>query len=370
MSTLAATNLKHASSASNNIVLDSSGNATFAGTAVPASSFLRNRIINGDMRIDQRNAGASVTYTNSVGYGLDRWRNVALGTSLGFSVARSTTVPTGAGFTNSLLATVTTAKNPASTDQARVNQYIEGFNISDLDWGTANAKTVTLSFWVRSSVTGTYCVALSNADSATRSYVATYSISSANTWEQKSITILGDTSGTWTTSNSVGIGVSFALGSGTSFNAASASTWYGAEYQQTSAQTLWINNSSATFYLTGVQLEVGTAATPFERRQYGQELMLCQRYYEANVNTNAGLGTATGFSGSVTSGSNYYVSTSYLVQKRAAPTITLYNANLASFPSAAVAAATGTTSFLMQGTANGTNTGGFYFYDFAASAEL
>ena len=318
MSTVSVTNLKHASSASNNIVLDSSGNATFAGTAVPASSFLRNRIINGDMRIDQRNAGAAVTYTNSVGYGIDRWRNVALGTSLGFSIARSTTVPTGSGFTNSLLATVTTAKNPASTDQARVNQYIEGFNISDLDWGTANAKTVTLSFWVRSSVTGTYCVALSNADSATRSYVATYSISAANTWEQKSITILGDTSGTWTTSNSVGIGVSFALGSGTSFNAASASTWYGAEYQQTSAQTLWINNASATFYLTGVQLEVGSAATPFERRQYGQELALCQRYYQRDVLVTVGGGATP-----ASTNRQFFNSVQWPVQMRAAPTMAL-----------------------------------------------
>jgi len=312
MSTLAATNLKHASSASNNIVLDSSGNATFAGTPVPNSSFLRNRIINGDMRIDQRNAGASVTLTNSVGYVVDRFRSVALGTSLGFSTARSTTAPTG--FVNSLLATVTTAKNPSSTDQARVNQYIEGFNVSDFGWGTVSAVSITLSFWVRSSVIGTYCVAFLNADSATRSYVGTYTINSSNTWEYKTITAPGDTSGTWTTGNSVGLGVSFSLGCGTSFNAAASGTWYGAEYQQTAAQTLWINNAGATFYITGVQLEVGTAATPFERRQYGQELALCQRYFYRLDNRITG--------SDVSSGAISRLLFPYPVTMRVSPTLT------------------------------------------------
>ena len=278
--TLKCDTIQNASSSTANLTLDASGNATVGNTLVMGSSFKRNKIINGDMRVDQRNAGASVTYTNSVGYGIDRWRNVAIGTSLGFSVARSATAPAGSGFTNSLLATVTTAKNPSSTDQARINQYIEGFNVSDLDWGTANAKAVTLSFWVRASVTGTYCVSITNADSATRSYVATYSINASNTWEQKSITIPGDTSGTWTTANSVGMGVSFALGSGSGFNAPAASTWYGAEYQQTSAQTLWINNAGATFYITGVQLEVGSIATPYERQIYSNQLNECMRYYQ------------------------------------------------------------------------------------------
>ena len=353
MSTLSVTNIKHASSASNNIALDSSGNATFAGTVVPASSFLRNRIINGDMRIDQRNAGASVTYTNSVGYGIDRWRNVALGTSLGFSVARSATAPAGSGFTNSLLATVTTAKNPSSTDQARINQYIEGFNVSDLDWGTANAKAVTLSFWVRASVTGTYCVSITNADSATRSYVATYSINASNTWEQKSITIPGDTSGTWTTANSVGMGVSFALGSGSGFNAPAASTWYGAEYQQTSAQTLWINNAGATFYLTGVQLEVGSAATPFERRPIGTELALCQRYYWLTAQAISIGGTMVNGIGATTH--NYI---GFPVQMRAVPTASpVFSAGTGN--AAQSVTNIGTNGASLSLTANGIGTGAF-----------
>lgn len=256
---------------------------TESGTVLTGSTTtgFKNRLINGEMDIDQRNNGASVTVTNDVAYVIDRFRSVALGTSLGFSTARSTTAPSG--FTNSLLATVTTAKSPASTDQARVNQSIEGFNVADLAWGTASAQAVTISFWVRSSVTGTYCVALGNAASATRSYVATYTINAANTFEYKTITVPGDTSGTWTTSNSIGLVLSFTLGCGSGFNAPAASTWYGAEYLQTSSQTAWINNAGATFYITGVQLEKGSQATAFDFRDYGTELLRCQRYFFNNV---------------------------------------------------------------------------------------
>jgi hypothetical protein len=281
------------------------------------------------MRIDQRNAGASVTFTNSVGYVLDRHRAVALGASLGFSVQRSTTAPTG--FSNSLLATVTSAKSPASTDQARINQYIEGFNTADLGWGTADAQAVTLSFWVRSSVTGTYCVAISNADTATRSYIATYTVLAANTWERKSVTISGDTSGTWTTSSLIGIGISFALGCGSSYNAAAASTWYGAEYQQTASQVSWIATNGATFYITGVQLEPGAVATPFERRSYGAELALCQRYFcktfpqstaPASAAALAGCLSVGGISGQTTS--LCAVTWRYPATMRATPTLTSY----------------------------------------------
>ena len=367
MSTLAATNLKHASSASNNIVLDSSGNATFAGTAVPASSFLRNRIINGDMRIAQRNGGASLTVNSDADfYAVDRFYASGEVTDGVFTFQRATVVP--AGFTNSIVATVTTADaSIGATQRYFISQRFEGFNVADFNLGTASAVTFTLSFWVRSSVTGTFGGAFTNGSN--RYYPYSYTINVANTWEYKTVTVVGDTTGTWNTGNTVGLDVLFSLGCGSS-RKGTAGSWTSSVFLAPTGSVDLISTSGATFYLTGVQLEVGSAATPFERRQFGQELMLCQRYYETNINTNAGLGTATGFSGSVTSGGGYYVSTSYLVQKRAAPTITLYNANLASFPSAAVIAANGTTSFLMSGTANGTNTSGFYFYDFAASAEL
>jgi len=279
MSTLAATNLKHASSASNNIVLDSSGNATFAGTAVPASSFLRNRIINGDMRIDQRNAGASVTINAAAAtYALDRWFGFGQASDGVFTIQRSTTAPTG--FTNSLLVTVTTADASLGSTQSYVlAQYIEGFNCADFGWGAAGAQTVTLSFWVRSSVTGTYSGSLRNG-AANRSYPFTYSISAANTWEYKTVTVAGDTTGTWATDSTSGPQVIFSLGAGSTLSG-TAGAWAGSNLVGATGATNLIATNGATFYVTGVQLEVGTAATPFERRQFGQELYLCQRYYAA-----------------------------------------------------------------------------------------
>jgi hypothetical protein len=272
MSTIQATNIKSAASASNNIVLDASGNATFAGTAAMGSSFLRNRIINGDMRIDQRNNGASVTS----GFPVDRFQ--VYSTQSGkWSAQRSTTAP--AGFTNSVIVTSSSAYSPVASDYFSVATRIEGYNTDDLGWGTAGAKTITVSFWVRSSLTGTWTGALHN-NAFNRVYPFSYSISTANTWEYKTVTIVGDTSGTWLTDNLVGIEIGFAFSVGSS-GLATAGSWsstsniFGA-----TGQTNLLGTNGATFYLTGVQLEVGTVATPFERRQFGQELFLCQRYFQ------------------------------------------------------------------------------------------
>jgi len=241
----------------------------------------RNRIINGDMRIDQRNGGAAVTINTTANtYTIDRW--VATGQSADgvFTVQRDTTVPTGAGFTNSAKITVTTADASIGASQIYIiSQFIEGFNTADLQWGTASAKTITLSFWVRSSVTGTFSGALNNSDNS-RSYVFTYVINSANTYEYKTVTISGDTSGTWLTDNGRGIAVRFSLGTG-STNSGTAGSWSGSTlYAATGAVNL-ISTVNATWYITGVQLEVGSVATPFERRPYTTELQLCQRYLPA-----------------------------------------------------------------------------------------
>ena len=248
-------------------------------TAAASPYVLKNRIINGAMVIDQRNAGASVTSNNSGQYGVDRFFTEAYGGGV-LTSQRSTVAPTS--FTNSLLITVTgTDTSLGTSDVYEFNQKIEGFNVADMGWGTANAQTVTLSFLVRSSVTGSYSIGIQNS-AASRSYVATYSISSANTWEYKTITISGDTggSGSWETGNGAGFFIRWCLATGTNRVASSANTWEGANRIAVSSTANPImGTNGATFYITGVQLEIGTSATPFERRLYGQELALCQRYF-------------------------------------------------------------------------------------------
>jgi hypothetical protein len=247
---------------------------------VPVTS-LKNRLINSAMVIDQRNAGASVTPDNS--YTLDRWNTNTSQTSK-FTVqqnAGSVTPP--AGFTNYLGVTSSSAYSIGSGDLFSVNQLIEGYNIADWGWGTANAKTVTLSFWVRSSLTGTFGGVLNNSGD-TRSYPFTYTISAANTWEYKTVTITGDTSGTWLTTNGRGVALRFGLGVGSS-NSGTAGAWSGSTFYGATGAVSVVGTNGATFYITGVQLEVGSTATSFDYRPYGTELQLCQRYLPAYRNT-------------------------------------------------------------------------------------
>jgi hypothetical protein len=270
------------------------------------------------MRIDQRNAGASVTPTND-SYTLDRWKCYQT-TASKFSVqqnAGSVTPP--AGFTNYLGITSLSAYSVSSSDYYTLQQVIEGLNCSDLAWGTANAKTITISFWVRSSLTGTFGGALFN-DAGNRSYPFTYTISSANTWEQKTVTIAGDTSGTWLTTNGKGIQLCFSVGSGSS-NSGTAGAWAGTFYASATGATSVVGTNGATWYITGVQLEVGSTATPFERRMYGQELALCQRYYWNMKAYDSGGGAYAGLASgvaSITTGT--YVYLKYPVAMRAAAT--------------------------------------------------
>ena len=242
----------------------------------PYSTF-RNRIINGDMRIDQRNAGASVTVNSSTAtFPVDRFAGRGQTSAGVFTAQQSSTAPTG--FTSSVICTVTTAASPpGATDAYLFRQNIEGLNVADLGWGTASAKTVTLSFWVRSSLTGTFGGALQNS-AFNRFYPFSYSISAANTWEYKTVTIAGDTSGTWLTTNGIGITLSFSLGAGSS-RVNTAGSWTASTTEGASGQVNLIATNGATWYITGVQLEVGSVATPFERRPYGLELSLCQRYF-------------------------------------------------------------------------------------------
>jgi len=249
-----------------------------AGAALnnaPDSVGFRNRIINGGMVIDQRNAGASVSVDNTNAYTVDRWQAIDATTGV-FTVQQDTSAPEG--FNYSAKVTVTTADaSLTTTEQAYFRQVIEGYNIADLGWGTANAKTVTLSFWVRSSLTGTFGGTINN-NAFNRAYPFTYAISSTDTWEYKTVTISGDTSGTWETTTSRGIIVIFSLGGGPD-RLATAGAWASSNYSGATGQVNPIGTLNATWYITGVQLEAGSVATPFERRPYGTELALCQRYY-------------------------------------------------------------------------------------------
>lgn len=252
----------------------------------------KNRLINGNMVLDQRNSGASVTQNNSGSqYSLDRWL-IYGNVSSKFTVqqnAGSVTPP--AGFTNYLGVTSSAATSVGSSDVYVVIQRIEGFNLLDLGWGTANAQTVTLSFWVRSSLTGTFGGAFENA-AGNRSYAFTYTISVANTWEYKSVTVPGDTSGTWLTNNSIGLNLVFGLGVGSSLSG-TAGSWQASYLVSATGATSVVSTNGATWYITGVQLEKGSAATSYDFRPYATELALAQRYF-ARVFDPAMRGVATG----------------------------------------------------------------------------
>ena len=306
------------SSISVNTITDASGGSTTSinGFTPTVSNMAgRNRIINGDMRIDQRNAGASTSVSAGAAfYGVDRFAGFFGASATGCTTQQASTAP--AGFINSFKFAVGTGASSSSGQTAWIGQRIEGLNVADLGWGTANAKTVTLSFYVYASATGTYCVFLTNS-AGDRSYVATYTISSANTWEQKTITIAGDTSGTWLTTNGIGVSVRWDLGSGSSYNTATTSAWQAGDYRNTSSQVNVIGTSSATFYITGVQLEEGSVATPFcpaGGGSYGAELALCQRYFQfVRATYETSLGTTGTIASSVVT---------FSAPMRVSPTIT------------------------------------------------
>jgi hypothetical protein len=272
----------------------------------------RNRIINGAMVIDQRNAGASVTNTAGYTYCLDRWITVGSQASKFTAQQNAGSVTPPAGFANYLGATSSSAYTVGASEQFWLTQRVEGFNTSDLTWGTASAAAVTLSFWVRSSLTGTFGGSVYNS-AANYSYPFSYTISVANTWEQKTITIVGPTAGTWIgATNGIGIQINFSLGAGAT-SSGTAGSWSSNFYASATGAVSVVGTSGATFYITGVQLEAGTTASPFEYRQYGTELALCQRYYE--VTPGRLVGSYVG--GALAS----YAIWAYKVTKRALPTV-------------------------------------------------
>jgi hypothetical protein len=289
----------------------------FADGSVNSSGFIgfRNRIINGAMTVWQR----GTTVTGSTGYSsVDRWD--INGSTSTLNVAQSTDVP--AGFSYSTRITVGTASSAAGAYSYAL-YAIEGYNIADFNWGIASAVPVTLSFWVKSSVTGTFGISFRNTGTA-RYYTTTYTINAANTWEYKTVTIAGDTAGTWLITNGIGLQLIWDLGVGSTYSSASNNAWstVGSNYFGVPSTTKLASTAAATFYITGVQLERGSTASSFEYRSYGTELALCQRYYEViNSDSNqqtfwADINAGNG----VTANANLF----YRVTKRATPTVAQY----------------------------------------------
>jgi len=303
-----------------------------AGTFVMGSSFRRNRVINGDMVIDQRNAGASGTNNNS--YTVDRWAYFGTQTSKGTWGQNLNSVTTLVGYPNYLGFQSSSAYTVLAGDVFSIYQTIEGFNFADLGFGTASAQTVTLSFVVYSSLTGTFGGTLKNV-AGTRSYPFSYSIPTANTWTSISITIAGDTSGTWVGSTNAGAAyVQFGLGVG-STGSGTASAWASASYVSATGAVSVVGTNGATFYVTGVQLEPGSLATPFERLPYGETLRLCQRYY-FNSGSGGGAFNASAYSATAL---NLFHTYFLPVSMRTIPTITaswssLYNSSAGAFRAA------------------------------------
>jgi hypothetical protein len=281
------------------LILSGSDGVTFPDSTEQETGYangigFRNRIINGDMRIDQRNAGASVTPSNA-DYTLDRYQSV-LSAASKYSIQQVSDAPTG--FVNSLRVTSSSAYAVPADEVFQIRQSIEGTNCSDLAFGSASAKTVTLSFWVRSSLTGTFGGRIQNS-AGNRNYPFSYTISIADTWEYKTVTIAGDTTGTWLTTTGIGIQIRWSLGSGSDFQG-TAGSWTASNISSVTGETQVVATNGATWYITGVQLEVGSVATPFERRPYGTELSLCQRYYYKFKSQGSGYDYALGYAASST----------------------------------------------------------------------
>ena len=293
----------------------------------------RNRIINGDMNIDQRNAGASINNISGAGlYSLDRWNPYGNQASKYSIQQNAGAVTPPAGFNYYLGITSLSAYTVGASEEFSINQSIEGYNVADLDYGNANAKTITLSFWVRSSLTGTFGGAIRNS-AGNRSYPYSYTISSANTWEKKSITITGDTTGTWLKTNGTGFLVGWSLGNG-STNQGTAGAWTAGNKTAPTGETRIVATNGATFYLTGVQLEAGTSATDFEFLPIDIDLQRCLRYFEKLYNlTTVPADGALNYTNGGAAGENSWTAytsnairsgTRFKVEKRTSPTITLF----------------------------------------------
>jgi hypothetical protein len=283
----------------------------------------KNRIINGDMTIDQRGSGSTSVTSSTTYVTADRFLfNVAPAfNSVTTTNVNLDSLTPPAGFNNYIGCQVDTGTTVTGDVHYNIRQQIEGYNVADLDYGTSNAKTITVSFWVRSSLTGNFSFSLRNSGS-NRAYVTTYNIASANTWEKKTITIVGDTTGTWLKTNGVGLTVNWGLGNSTgNFSTSTLNEWIADNATGATTGVDWIETTGAKWYLTGVQLEVGENATPFENRMYSQELAMCQRYYYKTTTTTSSDRYAFFYPARVTSATQATVCATYPTM-RTSPSIT------------------------------------------------
>jgi len=286
----------------------------------------RNLIINGAMQVAQRGTSASPA---PIGFLIDRFATFKSGGGA-YSIAQSTDAPVG--FSHSMLLTVTSASTPSGGDYYLTQQVIEGYNASVLSLGTSSAQGFTLSFYVKSSLTGTFSGSFRDGVEAL-TYAFEYTINSANTWERKTVFVDGTSSGTFPTNNTASLKLCFSLGQGTTYATSTVGSWTSGSYHGSTTETDFISNSGATLNITGVQLEVGDTATPFEHRSYGQELALCQRYFEKNFNVFdapvAGLALPDRVSGLAFAGSAYGFNLNFSVTKRSLPTMVYYRGDTA-----------------------------------------
>ena len=288
---------------------------TIGGVALGAgdASIMKNRIINGAMSIAQYGTSTSIAAGGNSGYSCDRFRcDSSVGTAI-TSAQSTSVVPAGFGYS---LSYTTGTGTTAAGDNAEIVQFIEANNLSDIGFGSANAKTLMLSFWARSSLTGSFGIVIENG-AGTRQYLTTYSLPTANTWTQITIALPADTGGTWTlTGNGRGLNIRWDMGIGTSNSGASTNAWGNSSFYGITGAVKPTQNTGATFYITGVQLEVGSSATGFEYVNYQTSLANCQRYYQ-QLNENPSTLGILGFVDATTSLLTYYY---FPVSMRTAPT--------------------------------------------------
>lgn len=314
MSTIKVTNIEHGSTTDGGIQLDNSGHVIVDGVQMPTAGALSNRnlIINGSHDVNQRDQGSFTPSHND--FCTDRWR-MELSDASKYTAEQSSTSPDG--FQKSLKITSSSAFTPASDDYFLVTQDIEGYNSAPAAFGSSAAKSVTLSFWVRSSLTGTFACAIRNS-AFNRTHIKEYTISTADTWEHKTLTFPGITDGTWNTESTVGIRVHWSLGAGSDFHGAADTTLNTNDFA-TSSSTNVVATNSATWFMTGAQFELGATATPFEHRSYSDELARCQRYFR-RLCEGASYAAAPG-SGTGTSSTNAWHNIHLIPEMRTVPTL-------------------------------------------------